>query len=130
VNFSIGELAAHTGESVKTLRFWTDRGLLQADREANGYRRYDRKTAERVAFIRASQRLGLSLERIAGLLRLSTSHASSCQAVQTTLQDRLSEVELQVRQLRDLQAELEAALHRIALEPCPPNAGCRLLPTP
>jgi hypothetical protein len=34
---SIGQLAHATGETVKTLRYWMDRGLLKAERGENNH---------------------------------------------------------------------------------------------
>ena len=40
----IGELALATGESVRTLRYWADAGLLDAARTESGYRAFDEDT--------------------------------------------------------------------------------------
>jgi MerR family redox-sensitive transcriptional activator SoxR len=61
---SIGELARRAGVAASALRFYEDRGLLGAARSAGGHRIYPRSTLRRVAFIRAAQVLGLSLEEI------------------------------------------------------------------
>lgn len=64
----IGVLAARSGVSTSALRFYEARGLIQASRNPGNQRRYPRYTLRRVAFIRAAQRLGLSLEEIGGAL--------------------------------------------------------------
>ncbi|MFE3288559.1 MerR family transcriptional regulator, partial [Streptomyces sp. NPDC059233] len=51
--WSIGELAAGTGLSVKTLRYYSDSGLLPvAVRSAGGHRRYGPEAWERIRLIR------------------------------------------------------------------------------
>jgi hypothetical protein len=40
MQLSIGDLANVTGETVKTLRYWTDQGLLDTERGENNYRYY------------------------------------------------------------------------------------------
>lgn len=60
----IGILAARSGVSTSALRFYESRGLIQASRNQGNQRRYSRYTLRRVAFIRAAQRVGLSLEEI------------------------------------------------------------------
>lgn len=60
----IGVLAARSGVSPSALRFYESRGLIAASRNTGNQRRYPRSTLRRVAFIRAAQRVGLSLEEI------------------------------------------------------------------
>jgi MerR family transcriptional regulator, redox-sensitive transcriptional activator SoxR len=68
---SIGELAARSGVATSALRFYEARGLIYADRTAGRQRRYARATLRRVAFIRAAQKIGLSLDQVtAALARL------------------------------------------------------------
>ena len=50
------------------LRFYESRGLISADRTEGGQRRYRRDVLRRVAFIRAAQRVGLSLAEITAAL--------------------------------------------------------------
>lgn len=71
---TIGELSARSGLAASALRFYEDIGLLTAERTAGNQRRYPRTMLRRVAFIRAAQRVGLSLEEIsAALSRLPNS---------------------------------------------------------
>lgn len=72
----IGILAERSGVSTSALRFYEARGLIQASRNRGNQRRYPRYTLRRVAFIRAAQRVGLSLEEIqAALTSLPTDRA-------------------------------------------------------
>jgi len=64
----IGVLAARSGMSTSALRFYEARGLIQASRNPGNQRRYPRYTLRRVAFIRAAQRVGLSLDEIQAVL--------------------------------------------------------------
>lgn len=65
---TIGEAARRSGVSVPTLRFYEAKGLVHATRTAGNQRRYPRHTLRRLAFVRAAQRFGLSLEDIRGAL--------------------------------------------------------------
>jgi MerR family redox-sensitive transcriptional activator SoxR len=62
VRLTVGELAHRSGVATSALRFYETLGLIRADRTAGGQRRYARSTLRRVAFIRAAQRVGLSLD--------------------------------------------------------------------
>ena len=65
---TIGELAARSGVAPSALRFYEDRGLLVAERNGSGHRRYPRSVLRRVAFIVFAQKVGLSLDEIAAEL--------------------------------------------------------------
>ncbi len=63
--YSIGDLARLTGLSVKSIRFYSDRGIAPpADRSAAGYRRYDRDAIARLELVRTLRDLGLDLATI------------------------------------------------------------------
>jgi MerR family redox-sensitive transcriptional activator SoxR len=64
----IGVLAARSGVATSALRFYEAQGLIRASRTEGNQRRYPRFTLRRVAFIRAAQRVGLSLDEIAAAL--------------------------------------------------------------
>jgi MerR family transcriptional regulator, redox-sensitive transcriptional activator SoxR len=61
---TVGQLAARSGVTVSALHFYEARGLISARRTAGNQRRYPRAMLRRVAFIRASQRVGIPLARI------------------------------------------------------------------
>jgi MerR family transcriptional regulator, redox-sensitive transcriptional activator SoxR len=63
-DLTVGQLAARSGAAVSALRFYEARGLIASRRTAGNQRRYPRHMLRRVAFIRASQRVGLPLATI------------------------------------------------------------------
>lgn len=65
---AIGELAKRSGVAASALRFYEDAGLLASGRSAAGRRQYPRSVLRRVAFIRAAQAVGLTLEEIRAAL--------------------------------------------------------------
>ncbi|MGR2660109.1 redox-sensitive transcriptional activator SoxR [Chromobacterium haemolyticum] len=65
---SIGELARRSGVAASALRYYESQGLLHSARSAGGQRRYPRDALRRVAFIRAAQIVGISLDDIRGSL--------------------------------------------------------------
>ena len=62
---TIGELAARSGLSVPTIRFYEARGLIGSRRTAGNQRRFPRHTLRRLAVVRAGQTFGITLEEIA-----------------------------------------------------------------
>jgi MerR family transcriptional regulator, redox-sensitive transcriptional activator SoxR len=65
---TIGELAKRSGVATSALRFYEDRGLIHAERNRSGHRRYPRAVLRRVAFIVFAQRIGLSLQDVSSEL--------------------------------------------------------------
>jgi MerR family redox-sensitive transcriptional activator SoxR len=61
---TIGELSTRSGVAPSALRYYERLGLIRADRTGGNQRRYDRAELRRVAFIRISQQVGVSLEEI------------------------------------------------------------------
>jgi MerR family transcriptional regulator, redox-sensitive transcriptional activator SoxR len=60
----IGELARRSGVAASALRFYESQGLLQSDRNGSDRRQFARGDLRRVAFLRAAQSIGLSLDAI------------------------------------------------------------------
>ncbi len=68
-SYSVSELAANTGVTVRTLHHYDEIGLLvPAARTRAGYRRYDRRDVERLYRILVYRELGFDLTRIAEIL--------------------------------------------------------------
>ena len=68
MDLSIGEVAERAGLAASALRFYEKEGLIHSDRSEGGQRRYHRDVLRLVAFIRAAQRVGLTLDEIRGAL--------------------------------------------------------------
>lgn len=64
----IGDLAASTGVSVRSLRYYEEQGLLTSRRSPSGQRHYTTGEIERVTFIQRLYAAGLSSRTIAELL--------------------------------------------------------------
>jgi len=65
---TISETARRSGVAASALRYYEERGLISAEREGSGHRRYPRPVLRRIAFIVFAQRVGLTLEEIGGEL--------------------------------------------------------------
>lgn len=68
-HLSIGQVAERSGVPHTALRFYEDKGLISSERSAGNQRRYARSVLRRIAFIRAAQRVGLSLDDISSALK-------------------------------------------------------------
>ncbi|MBO4275825.1 MerR family transcriptional regulator [Microbispora triticiradicis] len=93
---TIGELARLTGVPVRTIRFWSDAGVLPAaGRSAGGYRLYDTQAVARLHLVRTLRDLGLDLptvERVVtrrtGLTEVARTHVAVLDAEIRVLQAR------------------------------------------
>ena len=64
----IGELAQRTGVSQRSLRYYEQQGLLCAERDVHGYRRYGPESVRTVARIRTLLGAGLTTDVIRDVL--------------------------------------------------------------
>lgn len=61
---TIGEVARRAGLATSAVRYYEQQGLITASRAPGGSRRYPRAVLRRLAFVRAAQNVGLSLQEI------------------------------------------------------------------
>ena len=67
--YSIGEVAEMTGLSAKTIRFYEEKGIIEAAlREDNGYRYFSEENLEEIKLIKSAKDLGLPLSEIKKLM--------------------------------------------------------------
>lgn len=101
---TIGELSRRTGIPVKTLRFYSDEGLLPpSERSRSGYRLYSEQDVLRLDLIRTLREAGLGLATIRSVLRRDMPLADA-------LRLRLTAVEANIAALQHVAAALRAAL--------------------
>lgn len=102
---TIGELSARSGLAPSALRFYESEGLLPATRTAGGQRRYPRSALRRLAFVRAAQRVGLTLdevrEALASLPDGRTPTAADWRRLSAPWRRRLDERIAELERLRD-----------------------------
>ncbi|MFG1760651.1 redox-sensitive transcriptional activator SoxR [Micromonospora echinofusca] len=63
-SLTIGQLSVRSGVAPSALRYYERLGLIRAERTGGNQRRYARTELRRVAFVRISQQVGISLEEI------------------------------------------------------------------
>ncbi|MGC5544780.1 MerR family transcriptional regulator [Streptomyces griseus] len=104
--YSIGELARRTGLTVKTIRFYSDRGIVTpTDRSPAGYRLYTVDAVARLDLVRTLRELGLDLPTI----RKVVDREVSLPAVAAAHAEALA---VQIRVLRMRRAVLTAVAER------------------
>ncbi|MEO3784426.1 MerR family transcriptional regulator [Actinocorallia sp. B10E7] len=94
--FTIGQLARRTGLAARTIRFWSDLGVVPpAGRSAGGYRLYDAEAVARLELVRTLRELGLGLEAVKAVLARGTTVAEVARTHVAAL-----DVEIRVLRLR------------------------------
>lgn len=100
---NIGELARRTGLSVKTIRYYSDEGLVpEASRTSSGYRRYDADALARLEFVRTLRDLGLDLATIRRVLDERADLRSVASAHADALDTQIRMLKVQRAALRSL----------------------------
>lgn len=127
----IKDVAERTGFSPPTLRYYEEIGLLpEPTRTAAGYRTYDERTIERLAFIARAKQLGCTLDEIADLT--TAWDGGRCGPIQDRLRslvaDKLAAAQAQIVELTTLSSDLRRAATALELHrpdgPCDDQCGC------
>lgn len=104
MSWTIGQLARQTGVPVKTLRFYSDEGVLPpAGRSAGGYRLYGDEAPARVERIRTLRDAGLDLATIRRVL-------DGTLGLDGALRGRLGAIEAELASLQRIAAAMRATL--------------------
>ena len=105
----IGEVAARSGVSLDTLRYYERRRLLpRASRTEGGFRIFPAQTIERVRFIKQAQELGFSLDEISELL--TAGGEAECRRVRDVLRVKLTELDERLKTMRQFRRTLAGHL--------------------
>ncbi|MDX2606130.1 MerR family transcriptional regulator [Streptomyces caniscabiei] len=104
--FTIGQLARGSGLSVRTIRYWSDEGVLHpVTRSTGGYRLYDAESVARLELVRTLRELGLGLDHVRQVLAGETSVAEVAAA-------HVAALDAQIRALRVTRAVLSTVARR------------------
>lgn len=131
MTMTIKQIADRSGFSTPTLRYYEEIGLLPpAARTPAGYRTYDERTVDRLAFIARAKQLGCTLDEIADL---STAwEGGRCGPIQDRLRTlvaaKRAAADDNIEQLVTLAAELQRAADQLERHrpegPCDSECGC------
>ena len=107
----IGELASTAGTTTKALRYYEERGLLDAPRRTNGYRDYDESHLRVVREIQTLREVGFALEDTRPFIEcLNAGHeeGDACPDSLAVYRRKIAEVEAYLAQLTVVRDELRA----------------------
>lgn len=104
---NISAASKSAGLSIKTVRYYSDIGLVEASsRSGSGYRIYDDVTVRKLMFVRRSRTFGFTIEECRELLNLYQDRGRSSAQVKLVASKRLAEIELKQLELQSLHEEL------------------------
>jgi DNA-binding transcriptional MerR regulator/effector-binding domain-containing protein len=108
--FTIGDVSKITGLTVKTLRFYHEKGLLipTCVDEGTGYRYYDRSKIETARVITHLRSLDLSLEEIGEILRTAGDDAD----LREVLERQKATLKAKIRRYREVVSLLDQFLNQ------------------
>ncbi len=105
---TIGRIAAQTGTTPDTLRYYEREGLMPAPTKgANGYRLYPPAAVKQLVFIRQAQACGFSLAEIRQLQAMPALEDSCCADVRQLAIDKKGELEAKVAVMQSMTKELD-----------------------
>ncbi|GGZ10566.1 MULTISPECIES: Cu(I)-responsive transcriptional regulator [Shewanella] len=108
----IGDVAKATGLSIKSIRYYHDIGLVQAERGDNGYREYNSSQLEALQFVQHCRELGFSIEECKDLLQLKHDPQRCASDVKRLASEHLKVLEQRMASLADLHAELSELVNQ------------------
>jgi DNA-binding transcriptional MerR regulator len=103
----IGELAAKTGVSTDTIRFYEKEGLLKPDgaaRGENNYRQYTDDAIEKINFIIQGKKLGFTLKEIKTII--AEWDSVSPEQAADFIQSKVERIEAKIAQLQEFKTYL------------------------
>ena len=109
--FGITELCTEFGITLRTIRFYEDKGLL-SPRRVNGARVYTRRDRARLALILRSKAIGASLDEIKHFLDLYGTHGEGRVQQMRYVVDR---TDAAIAELETKRAHIEASLSELRL---------------
>ena len=107
----IGAAAKRAGMSVKTVRFYSDEGLIHiAERTQGGYRLYHQQVVEELHLIQNLRGLGLPLSTIGSYLAAKREGACHCEQLKQSMREQQQAIHQKVVALQKLQQELSETM--------------------
>ncbi|HZA27630.1 MAG TPA: heavy metal-responsive transcriptional regulator [Actinomycetota bacterium] len=119
---TVSKLAKMVGVGPDTIRYYEREGLIpEAERTESGYRVYDEGAVRRLRFIRGSQRFGLRLKEIKGLLEVMDRGLCPCGHASDLVTARIAEIDQQIAELRVLRGDLARLSEDVGPDRCTPG---------
>ena len=110
--YAIGDLAREFGVSLRTLRFYEDRGLIHPQREGSS-RVYSARDKVRLQMILKGKQLGFTLTEVSDLIGVDAPGAGSEAAATIALALKPDQVTAQISHLERQRGEIDDAISEL-----------------
>jgi len=114
----IGQLSRESNVSVRSIRYYESKGLVQSQRLANGYRHYQADAVAGVRIIKTCLGLGFSVKELASILGCRAAGEEPlprCDKAMEMYSQRLQDVEEQIANLSLVRELLQATISEPAV---------------
>ncbi|WP_334176621.1 MerR family DNA-binding transcriptional regulator [Pseudoxanthobacter sp.] len=112
--YTIGELAREFGVTLRTLRFYEDRGLINPRREGAA-RVYSRRDRARLKLVLMGKRVGLSLAEISEMLALYDLRDGQVGQMRAAVERFQTQIGVLESQKRDIEQAIDDLKRTVAL---------------
>jgi len=128
----IGELAAKTGLSRDTIRFYEKQGLISVtrkERRNNNYKEYSESVLERLLTIKRLKSFGFTLNESAGVLDMIELNGATCDNVSNMIHKKIDLLDAKIKDLLILRNQLISGVKKCATccDPKTPEDNCQII---
>ncbi len=111
-SFKIGSVARRSGLPVKTIRFYSDEGLIHpSGRSEGGYRLFEEAVFAELALIRTLRLMELPLADVRQILEARRGAICTCSDLRARIRSKAGEIGEKITAMQNLQAEILALLN-------------------
>jgi len=116
-HLQIGEVARRAGVTIRTIRFYEEKGLLTAaSATSGGIRLYTERDVNRLLFVRRLKILGLSIDQIKECLGTISDGSTRRVRVENTVElltMQREKIDEQISALKGIRGEIDASLEKV-----------------
>lgn len=110
---NIGEVAAETGITAKSIRYYESIGLIpEANRTGGGYRQYSDSDVQTLHFVRRARNLGFTVGEVEELLSLYQDRNRASANVKEIAIKHIADLDRKVAELEGMRATLSHLVDR------------------
>jgi len=114
---NIGKLAKLSGLAASRIRFYEAEGLIQVERQANGYRRYPPQVLQTLQLIQGAQQSGFSLQELKALIPDDSPNEAKRVEIVLSLERKVEQIEEMQVQLAHSKSRLLAIIETVKAHP-------------
>lgn len=112
VALKIGAVARRSGLPIKTIRFYSEEGLIHPiGRSEGGYRMFSEEVFAELSLIRTLKAMEIPLQDVRQILESRRLGACTCQEMQEKIRGKAGEIAQKITALHELHSELTALLN-------------------